>query len=347
MMRERRSGFSLVELLVVIAIVALLAALILPGLSRAREYAYFTSCKNSQRQISIACLLFASDNKGQLPEIRNWCTDGPGTHGGPPCMIGGGWTNWIAGYYIDGNMHGRWLLWKLYMEAKPTSWQFWDGSRNGETPQAMYGLPRDAGRYLPIEVFWDPIVKVRSWGPWGKWCGKGILGAKRGNSEPRVTLHAGEEWMRDALSRGHGNTAFGYDFFIQTVNCKRFKDSKWLGHQGWQFWGPGTGINSDGRAEGANYRPATKNRNVDSSNKPSAWIAACDPISGACGRYPANGDSTSYIWTATWTTPSGRCGGPAHPARGCGMRRYRRAARGRLHTDGSTTASITRIRTSG
>ena len=42
---RHRRGFTLVELLVVIAIIAVLAAIIVPGLSRAREYAYFTVCK--------------------------------------------------------------------------------------------------------------------------------------------------------------------------------------------------------------------------------------------------------------------------------------------------------------
>ena len=63
----RNRGFSLVELLVVIAIVALLAAFILPGLSRAREYAYFTSCKSSLRQMGIGFVIYAVDNRGCPP----------------------------------------------------------------------------------------------------------------------------------------------------------------------------------------------------------------------------------------------------------------------------------------
>ena len=63
---RKRDAFTLVELLVVIAIVALLAALILPGLSRAREYAYFATCKSQQRQIGIGLLIYAADNRGSL-----------------------------------------------------------------------------------------------------------------------------------------------------------------------------------------------------------------------------------------------------------------------------------------
>jgi prepilin-type N-terminal cleavage/methylation domain-containing protein len=67
------AGFSLIELLVVVAIVTLLAALVLSGLSRAREYAYFTSCKNNQRQLLIGLLLYAADNRGMTPEGEDYC----------------------------------------------------------------------------------------------------------------------------------------------------------------------------------------------------------------------------------------------------------------------------------
>ena len=68
-----RNGFSLIELLVVIAIVALLAAFVLPGLSRAREYAYFTSCKNSLRQMGIGFLIYGSSERGRVPGGENYC----------------------------------------------------------------------------------------------------------------------------------------------------------------------------------------------------------------------------------------------------------------------------------
>ncbi len=268
-MRTRRA-FSLVELLVVVAIIALLAAMVLPGLARAREYAYFTSCKSSQRQIGIACLLYAGSNRGRIPVIRNWCTDTPGAHGGYTCFIGGGAANWIAGLYWDGDMRGRWLLWKLHSDA--TTGQYWDGTSAGT---AMYGAPGEAGSYLPVEAFWDPIVKVRGWGPWGNWAGKPQLTGKRGSAESTVTLYADDEWSRDALTRSSSNTCLGYDFFVQTVNCRRFKLERWLGHQAWDYWGPGIGMNNNNDAEGSNYRNATKNRNVSAAHRPSTWIAAC------------------------------------------------------------------------
>ena len=62
-----RKAFTLIELLVVIAIIAILAALLMPALSRAKDMALRTSCTNNQKQVMTATLMYVDDNEGCYP----------------------------------------------------------------------------------------------------------------------------------------------------------------------------------------------------------------------------------------------------------------------------------------
>lgn len=66
-MIKKTRGFTLIELLVVIAIIALLASLLLPALSRAREMARRTKCISNLKQIYLALSLYADDYNGLYP----------------------------------------------------------------------------------------------------------------------------------------------------------------------------------------------------------------------------------------------------------------------------------------
>ena len=63
---KRQTGFTLIELLVVIAIIALLMAMLMPALSRAREQGKRAVCLNNEKQLTLAWIMYADDNDGKI-----------------------------------------------------------------------------------------------------------------------------------------------------------------------------------------------------------------------------------------------------------------------------------------
>lgn len=75
-MSAKREAFTLLELLVVLAIIAILVAIIVPSLSKARENSRRSICLSNLKQIGISATMYADDHNGAFPSAVNAASDG-------------------------------------------------------------------------------------------------------------------------------------------------------------------------------------------------------------------------------------------------------------------------------